>query len=153
MATQTDQRLQPADEAGAGKKGKGGGKKKKLLMMIAGVLVLVLGGGGYFFLGQSGGPPPAPKPGDVLKVDAIHINLAGGHYLKLAIALQAVQGAKVADGSKALDLAVDLFSNRDMTDLVANSARDRMKQTLVKQVNKAYDGQVMDVYFTEFVMQ
>ena len=41
----------------------------------------------------------------------IQINLAGGHYLRIGLALQLTDSAsKEIDGSKALDATIDLFS-------------------------------------------
>jgi hypothetical protein len=57
------------------------------------------------------------------------------------------------DGSKALDIAISEFSNRPLAELASNAARDKAKAELRKKINKAYEGHVMDVYFTEFVMQ
>src|SRR5436305_4729359 len=68
---------------------KGGGKKK--LLIIGLVAVLALGAGAYFFLfsGGAASAKPAPEAGSVvLPIDAVAINLAGGSYLKLGVALQ-----------------------------------------------------------------
>jgi flagellar FliL protein len=130
-------------------------KSKKKLMLIAVVLLVVLAGG-YLKLGKKkSGPPPPPKPGAVAAIDPITVNLAAGHYLKLGLALQATATAKDApDGSKALDLAIDEFSNRTVAELSSNAARARYKADLRKKVVAAYeDKSVMDLYFTEFVMQ
>lgn len=137
------------------KKGKKGPKSKKKLIIIV-VLVLVLGGAGYkFTLGKGGATVKPPLvAGKVVPLEAINLNLAGGHYLKLGLALQATTLAtEDPDGSKALDIAIDLLSNRSLTDLDTTAARDRYKKELVTKVNKAYEDEVMDVYFTEFVTQ
>jgi flagellar FliL protein len=82
------------------------------------------------------------------------LNLADGHFLKLKLALQAtVEAKEEPDGSKALDIAISELSNRPMTDLASNAAREKAKGELRAKINKAYGGEVMDVYFTEFVMQ
>ncbi len=135
-------------------------KSKKKLIIIVAVLVLALGGGGYTFLGGSKSTTGAaaaaakPSPGLVLKLDPVNINLATGHYLKLGLALQATKSAKeVTDGSKALDLAIALFSNKPMSELATDAGRLKYKTVLVEEVAKAYEEQVYDVYFTEFVMQ
>lgn len=137
-----------------GKDGKGKKSKKKKLVIL--VLVLVLGGVGYKFTLGKGGPAVEPPPvaGAVVPLEAINLNLAGGHYLKLGLALQATTTAKEEpDGSQALDIAIDLLSNRSLTELASTRARDKYKQELVEKVNEAYEGDVMDVYFTEFVTQ
>lgn len=149
MAT-TTAKLKPADGAAEAAPKK---KSKKKLIMILG-LVLVLGGGGYFFMGRKSGPPPAPKPGEVVALEPITVNLEGGHYLKLGIALQAPTTAGEApDGSRALDIAIDEFSNRSIEELSSAKTRNHLKEELRKKVIEAYEHEVMDLYFTEFVTQ
>jgi flagellar FliL protein len=135
--------------------------KKKLLIIVLLVLVLA-GAGAYFMLGRGGAPAPVPppEPGTVLTLDPITLNLASGRYLKLGLALQftvegsvAGEGAPALDGSKALDLAISQLSDRPIIELNSGAAREKAKEELVKAIEKAYDEKVMDVYFTEFVMQ
>ena len=85
------------------------------------------------------------------------VNLADGHYLKLKLALQATDRRPEApDGSKALDIAIDLFSNQDsMAELVVQRQaaggqggahgedREGLRQTARDHGR----------YFTEFVIQ
>ena len=129
--------------------------KKKLLIIVLAVVLLGGGVGGYFMFGSKGpSEPPKPEPGAVLPLDAITINLAGGHYLKIHIALQATADAgEEVDGSHALDLTVSQFSNRDMAEFSSAASRAKAKEELLKAVEKAYEGKIMDIYFTEFVMQ
>jgi flagellar FliL protein len=131
------------------------GKKKKLIVVA--VLLLALGGGGYTFLGKgsaTANAEPAPTPGKVVPLEAIHVNLAGGHYLKVGMALQATaDAAEPPDGSKALDIAIDTFSGRSLAELNDVKARDKIKHELVEKVDEAYEHEVMDIYFTEFVTQ
>jgi flagellar FliL protein len=127
------------------------GSKKKLIIGIA-VLLLAVGGAGYWFFLKP--PPGAPKPGLVSPLTSIQINLAGGHYLRLGIALQLTTGAgKAVDGSKALDSAIDIFSGLPMAEVDKRSSRERLRMKLDKTLEQKYDGDVMDVYFTEFVTQ
>ncbi|MGN6331558.1 MAG: flagellar basal body-associated FliL family protein [Motilibacteraceae bacterium] len=148
MATATKEKTE-APEEGAEETKKGG---KKKLLVIAVLLVAVLGAGYFFFLKPSG--PAKPVPGAVIALDPITLNLADGHYLKLGLALQATKAAKEApDGSHALDLAIDLFSGRKVAELGSATAREKLKQQLGEQVDKAYEGDVMGVYFTQFVTQ
>jgi len=91
-------------------------------------------------------------------LDAITINLADGHYLKLKLTLQATADvAEAPDGSKALDAAISLYSNRPMAELLTNEARDKSKAELKAAIIKAYTvdkvEEIMDVYFTTFVIQ
>jgi flagellar FliL protein len=124
--------------------------KKKLIMIL--VAVLVLGGGGYWFVLKPK-PTGPPQPGEVVKLDAIQINLAGTHYLRVGVALQLVAGVKEAEGSKALDATIDEFSGQPMEDVNDPAKRAAYKKALVKELDERYDGDVMGVYFTEFVTQ
>jgi flagellar FliL protein len=129
-------------------------KKSRRMLIIGIVAVLaILGGGAYFFVLKPSGPT-TPKPGVVLPLDSIQINLAGGHYLRLGIALQETTTAgEDIDGSKALDAAIELFSGQSMTALNQGQPREALKAKLSHELTGLYDGQVMGVYFTEFVTQ
>jgi flagellar protein FliL len=129
--------------------------KKKLIIIIVALVIAVAGGGaGGYMMFAPAGPKAAPKPGIVVPLEAITINLAEGHFLKLRIALQATSAvAEALDGSKALDIAINLFSNRSVAELSSNEMRNRMKKELLDKLEKAYEEEVMDVYLTEFVMQ
>jgi len=146
--TAIPQTAAPTAAAADAKPAKGG--KKKLIMIL--VAVLVLGGGGYWFVLK---PKPAgpPQAGDVVKLDAIQINLAGTHYLRVGIALQLVKGVKEAEGSKALDATIDEFSGQPMEDVNDPAKRATYKKQLLKELDERYDGDVMGGYFTEFVTQ
>jgi flagellar FliL protein len=124
--------------------------RKKLVMIL--VAVLAIGGGGYWFVLK---PTPAgpPKPGEVVKLEPIQINLAATHYLRIGIALQLVQGAEKVDGSKALDATIAEFSGLDMGAVNDPVQRASYKKVLEKELDHLYEGNVMGVYFTEFVTQ
>jgi flagellar FliL protein len=137
-----------------------GGKKK--MMIIALVAVLAIGAGAYFFLFSGSGDAeatPAPEAGTVLKVDPVAINLAGGSYLKLGLALQYTaeydagggHGAPVYDGSQALDIAIAQFSGAALADVQTN--REAMKAALQEAIVHAYHDAVMSIYYTEYVTQ
>ncbi|WP_374454286.1 flagellar basal body-associated protein FliL [Nocardioides sp.] len=127
-----------------------GGKKKKL---IAIALVLVVGAAAawWFLLRPSG--PAEPEPGEVMTMEPIQINLADGHYLRVGIALQLSADAHEADGSKALDATIDLFSGVDQAELTKAGQRKELKHQLEEKLHEDYHGDVLEVYFTEFVTQ
>ena|SRR5215212_2388246 len=146
--------LSTAGESAGAPGGKPAKKSKKKLVIIL-VPLLLLGAVGYLMFGKGGSKvPPKPVPGVVVPLEPITINLSGGHFLKLGIALQATKTAsEELDGSHALDLAIDIFSNRSMEELGTNKGRTKYKEELIEQVVEAYEKEVMDVYFTEFVTQ
>ena len=132
--------------------------KKKKMMIIAGVALVALGGVYKFVLAKpkaASAAKPAPVPGAVLALDPVNINLADGHYLKLGMTLQETKdaGTEVADGGKALDTAISLFTGQSVS--VISDAKDlaKLKKQLVDGVAKRYDDKVMDIYFTSFVYQ
>ena len=136
----------PAEAEPATKSG-----KKKLLV---GLLVLALGAAAaWWFLLRPAGAQEAPKPGEVVKLDAIQVNLEGNHYLRIGIALQATKGSTEVEGSKALDATIELFTGEDMTALTRKPYREQLKRKLEQRLEEAYDGEVMGVYFTDFVTQ
>lgn len=130
-------------------------KKSKKKALIGVALVMAVTGGAYWFLLK---PAPAkeeaPDPGTVVVLEPIQVNLAAGHYLKIGIALQATADAhEDPDGSKALDSTIELFSGLPMEKLSQPVQRDRLKEKLMHDLEERYHGEVMDVYFTEFVTQ
>jgi flagellar FliL protein len=139
----------------AAPKGKRGGKLK---LIIGAVALLALLGGVYQFVlapkGAKAAAPPKPTPGAVVKLDSITVNLAGGHFLKLGLSLQASADAgEDVSGAKALDAAIEEFSGKSVSELSTRPGRDKAKALLVKTVSGLYEGKVYDVYFTDFVMQ
>lgn len=126
-----------------------GGKKKLLIILVA---VLALGGGGYymFFMPKPVGPP---KPGEVVTLEPIQINLAAEHYLRVGIALQLTADAHEAEGSKALDATIAIFSGLSMAEVNDGEHREKLKKELEKELAELYHHDVMGVYFTEFVTQ
>jgi flagellar FliL protein len=140
-----------AEDAGS----KGGGGKKKILVIVL-VAVIAVAAAYMLVLKPKGkpGPPPKPTPGAVVKLDPITINLAGGHFLKLGLSLQATADAgEEVSGAKALDAAIELFSGRTIDDLAKRDGRERAKKALVSEVSELYEHKVYDIYFTDFVMQ
>ena len=134
--------------------------KRKLLIIVAAVLLLVAGGAGYVMLGAGSSSTPAvatsPKPGKVTTLDAVTVNLASGHYLKVQIGLLGVEGAADAGAPntpRVTDLIISEFSNREMAELSSDQGRIKIKTDLLAKLQSAYPDQVMGIYFLEFVMQ
>ena len=130
---------------------KGGGGRKKVILLL--VVMLVVGGAAYWFFLKPAEAKEAPKPGEVVRLDPIQVNLSAGHYLKIGIALQLTADAHEADGAKALDATIDLFSGKSMDQLTRPENRAQLKKTLEKELEHRYHGEVMGVYFTDFVTQ
>jgi flagellar FliL protein len=134
-----------------------GGKKKLMLILL--VVVLAAAGAAYFFL-FSGSSSAAAEPvaGDVLVLEPIAVNLAGGGYLKIGVTLQFTEAGSAAghsgsgpDGSKATDLIISTFSQAAPADVTG--AREALKVALEEKIVEAYHGDVMDIYYNEYVTQ
>jgi flagellar FliL protein len=141
----------PAAPAAPAGESKGGGKKKLVMILV---VLLIGGGAGYWFFLK---PKPAgadePTPGEVVRLDPIQVNLSGGHYLKIGIALQLTADAHEADGAKALDATIGTFSGKSMDTLTNPEKREKLKHHLEEELEHLYHGEVMGVYFTDFVTQ
>lgn len=146
-------------------------KRGALLPAIVIAVALLLaafmlkGGGG------GGGTPAAPStsettvaaeghgdPAHVVALDAITLNLADGRFLKLGLALQLDEGVEIEGepanfGARALDETIELMGGYTFKELSAPGAREKAKDKLSEAVSESYDGKVLAVYFTEFVMQ
>lgn len=154
MSTSTKER--PAETADEPKKG-----KKKLLLFVL-VLLLAAGGAAYFFLFSGSSAPSKPvSSGTFLTLDPVAVNLAGGGYLKVGVALElTTDGAsggegKGLDGSKAIDLIISTFSQAAPADVTG--ARDALKAALQQKIIAAYTEDhkemVMGIYYTDYVTQ
>ncbi|MBO0901264.1 flagellar basal body-associated FliL family protein [Cellulomonas sp. zg-ZUI222] len=138
-----------------------GRPRRRLLLVVVLVLVLaVAGAAAWFLLGRDAEVPeapvaePAPVAGEVVQVDPISINLADGRYLRLGLGLQLTADAHGApDPSRALDLAISLYSGRTVGEVSDPTTRDALKTQLAEQLAHAYEGEVMDVYLTNYVTQ
>ena len=139
-----------------------GGKKK--LLMIGLVVLLAAAGAAYFFLfsGSGEAEAAAPEHGGYVALEPVAVNLAGGGYLKIGITLEYTLaaaeaaggghgGGAVVDGSKATDLIISTFSQAQPADVTG--ARDALKAALEEKIIEAYHGDVMAIYYTEYVTQ
>lgn len=160
MTATTVESAVPADTAEEEAKPR---SKRRLLVVLA--LVLAVAGGGYVFLGHGGKPAAktaAPEPGEVVPLEHLTINLADGHYLRVGLALQLAKGRSLgtdpsatdpaAAGARAFDEAINVFGDQSVASLTG-SGREKFKATLLRRLKTDYDGAVIGIYFTEFVMQ
>ncbi len=128
-----------------------GTSRRKLIIVVA--LVALIGGAAYWFLLRPT-PQVVPEPGEVVALEPIQVNLADGHYLRVAIALQATLDVEEeVDGSRALDAAIEVFSGLPVDEVANTKSRDALKSELKERILELYEGELMDIYFTEFVTQ
>ena len=160
------------EEKGEGKAAKGGGKSRLVMIvvlaigLVGGVKGFVLGGGKA--AAEQGGPPTTTttKPGPIVSLEPITLNIAGGRFLKVGLSLQlagdhaaeAGHGAADSDDptkgyARALDIAIEVLGGQKFEDLVTPQGRTHAKEELSHRLHEAYHEEVEGVYFTEFVMQ
>jgi flagellar basal body-associated protein FliL len=103
----------------------------------------------------AGGTDPA---GPVDSLDAITINLAAGHYLKVGLALQVPAGVdpstvKTTENWEAVALktTIDTLSGQTLDALSAQ--RQAQENSIGDAVCRKTEGKVLTIYFTDFVMQ
>lgn len=139
--------------------------KKRLLIVTA--LVLVLAGGVMYKLVLA-----APKPAGKEKVqgtlftlqDPFLINLAGGHYGKVSVALllSVPPPAPPAGGSTPVELPqqavvraviTDALTGVDPQQLVDASARHELLARLVKALDRQTDEPITRVYLTDLTVE
>ncbi|GAA2550290.1 hypothetical protein GCM10010435_20340 [Winogradskya consettensis] len=138
-------------------------KSKKMLIIIIAAVVLLGGGGAaayFLFFKKSDDTPKAPVKGAVVSLEnALTINLADGHYLKLGFALQMTEeaGETEVDTAEAIDLAIDQYTGMAIGELETEKGRETVKGELLEKIEKAYNVDdkdlVMGIYFTSFVTQ
>ena len=130
-----------ADEKEGDEEAKGGGKKKLLIIALP-VVVLVLAAAYFLFLKPeddgAAAALPEPTAGAVVPLESITVNLSGGHFLKVGVALQPTAEAVEVDGSKALDKIIDVFSGMSVAELSKAEGKDAAKEELVARIKLAY---------------
>ncbi len=128
--------------------GPGGGKAKWIALVC--VLAAV---GGVGWLKFQPGANKEPKPGEVMVLEPVQLNLAAGRYLRVGLALQLAEGVKEVDGSRALDATITRFSGLPLSALDETKERDQLKAELTDKLTQLYPDEVLDSYFVEFVTQ
>ncbi|MFP3715004.1 flagellar basal body-associated FliL family protein [Puerhibacterium sp. TATVAM-FAB25] len=133
-------------------------KRRRWPVLVVALVALAAAGAAaaWFFLRtpDAEAAPPEPEPGAVMLVDPVSLNLADGHYLRLGLGLQlTAEVHEDPDPARALDLAIALFSGRHVDEVSDPATRDELKAQLAEQLHEAYEGEVLDVYLTEYVTQ
>ena len=99
------------------------------------------------------------KAGDLVAVEAMSVNLADGHYLKIGVAIELTEGQdakyfeKAGKPNKVRDLIITSAASRTMADLATLEGKEKFRAELDKGSEKLYKEYYHGIYFTEFVMQ
>ena len=109
---------------------------------------------------EAAGPPTTEPPvmGEIAIIEPININLADGHFLRVGVALQLVETAlkeefEKGENAKTNDLLIAHLGGASIEELSTAEGRAKMKKELKKELKETYEGDVIDMYFTDFVMQ
>ena len=164
MAKEVDKNKPEEATAEDGKEKKKGSKLKWIIIGI--VVVLVLGGGGaYFFLNKSANKeaqaPPKPPIGAVWAPDVFIINLADAdadRYLKVVMNFELSDPLAVAEldvmKPKVRDMVLSVLTVKGIKDLNNFEGKQRLKEEIAMRLNNHMTkGKVVQVYFTDFVIQ
>jgi len=145
-------------------------KPKKLpliKMAILAVLLALLGGGGYLGYAKFLKPPPAESQQPELErsvaqeMGSFLVNLSdpgGKRYLKISIQLELNNQLVSQELSKrnveVRDAVLMILSSKEYNDIGNATGKMVLKRELLTRLNKMLrDGQVKDIYFTEFLVQ
>lgn len=141
-------------------------KKRKLLVVVLALVVVISAAGAYEFVLPGKKPAasasktavkPAAKPGPLVATDAVTVNLAGGHYLRVSLGLQftaKVSKAAPPDPSAALDQTISFFTGQSADGLETQAGLTAAKAALTTRIAGAYPKDpLLEVLFTSFVVQ
>ena len=126
-------------------------KSKKAIILV--VVLLAVAGGAYKMLAPKPKPGP-PTGGAVVKLAPATLNLAGGHYLKIAVNVQLVKGKATPatfETSEAMQLVINEYSNRSVASVSSDPARLALQKDLETKMKAAYPGEVWKTFVTQFV--
>lgn len=101
-----------------------------------------------------------PVIGPVIEIESKTLNLAGGHFLKIGVALQLKAGAvakevEEVDNFKAVaaQAVLNTFAGESMDDILPKEKREKLRHEIGYDVCMESETHVSTVYFTEFVAQ
>lgn len=163
------------------------GGSKRLIVIV--VMCVVIAGAGFVLGGRlSGGGAaesaeaveepteelPKTKIDEIVELEPLNVNLAGGHYLRVAVAIALHHDEEHAEESggggghggggddedapsiataPASDLVLTTFAGRDMQELATPEGREAARHDLHEGLVAFYGESIITVLFTEFVMQ
>jgi flagellar FliL protein len=157
--TDVDTRDAADTQAPAAKKG---GKKKLVIIVV--VLVLAGVAAKMTVLKKppaetAGGTTTTLAGGELVPVEAMSVNLADGHYLKVGVAIELVEGEqakefeKSGETNKIRDLIISAASTRGAEELATPEGKAAFKEELDHGAAELYEESYHGIYLTDFVMQ
>ncbi len=141
-----------------GDAGTRGASRLKLVGIIAVAVVLTIALTIYLVVvrpeaaARKAAEPPAP--GAIVQLEPMNVNLASGKYLRVGLGLQLTADAGAEfDVTRAKDAVITLLTGRRVDEVATPDGREAVRSALEEQLGAAYEGAVMNVYFTDFVTQ
>jgi flagellar protein FliL len=143
------------------------GKSGMIKIIILLVLVGLLGGGGYFawakFLKKESEPVKTVEVQHPISFELGNflVNLAdpgGKRYLKIALQLE-LSGQRAGDeinrrNVEVRDMMLMILSSKEYEQIGSMNGKLSLKKEIITRMNKMLqDGQIKEVYFTEFLVQ
>jgi flagellar FliL protein len=144
----------------------------KLKLIVPLVLVVALAGGAAYWLVLKPKPaatktPPAHVKGELFALaPEFLVNLTDGHYGKVTVALLlkekptpkeldplAVEGEKLLQDPIIRATITDDLTGIATSSLIERSERARLREEILKDLERATDVEVKDVLFTDVVVQ
>jgi flagellar FliL protein len=139
---------------------------KKLIIIIAAVVLLGGGGGGYYFFVMAKKPavahkePPKPPPKlAYVEVKEMTMRLADAgseHYIKLSPVLGVPLAKSDEMGEKlpiVRDRIVSVVTARSSTDLATPAGKDKLKADLMNIMHQDFHEDVVDIYFSDYLVE
>ncbi|MBP8646583.1 MAG: flagellar basal body-associated FliL family protein [Syntrophobacteraceae bacterium] len=138
----------------------------KIILLV--VILGLLGGGGFFayvkFFKAPSGAEAAKTPKEektVCELEPFLVNLAdagGKRYLKVNIKIEVNNAPVAAEFNSRLfevrDAILMLLSSKEYNDISSAGGKITLKREIISQLNRLLrQGQVREVYFTEFIVQ
>lgn len=144
-----------------------GGKLKMIIGGVVGVAVLGVGAQMTVLKSEDAGAEAAAvaevdeatKGGELIQVDAMSVNLADGHFLKIGVAIELAEGEdgkefeKKGYPNKIRDLIITSAASKSMAELASSEGKEDFRAKLHDGAEKLYKESYHGIYFTEFVMQ
>lgn len=154
------------------------GSKKKLFIIGVVVLVLLIGGGGgaWYFLKNKSVPEGENEPGQqvpvpplgqhsqigpMVNIEEFIVNIISGdaaHYVKTSITVEVSSEAVKTEVEQRMpqvrDAILLLIGNKTYEELQDLQGKKQLKAELLNRINSFLQtGQVISIYFTNFVVQ
>ena len=149
-----------------------GGKKKPILLIVIVLVVLLAAGGGAaaFFMLKKGGDAKETKKTEEKAAETVIkpieepfvVNLAdtdSSRYLKVKVELEIASEKFAPELEKRLpqisDQIIMLLSSKTYEEISTVAGKQALKQAMLTNINKGLneDSKVLNVYFSEFVIQ